>query len=589
MSSKRLVFRNGFVVSMDPDIGEIPNGEVLVEDGVIVDVGSDLGVSDAEEIDATGMIVMPGFVDTHRHTWQTPVRGVLPCCTLDNYFAVMLGSVGGHYRPEDVHIGNYAGSLEAINGGVTTLLDWSHINNTPDHSDAAVQGLKDAGIRAIYAHGVPTGGEWWSFSELEHPEDIRRIRDTYFSSDDGLITLALAARAPGNSNFEVAKHDWELARDLGIRISVHVGMRLTTIHVHHVKNMHDLGLLGPDTTYIHCTDSTDEELDLIASTGGSASVAPYVEMLMGHGPPPTGKLVDRGVRPSLSVDVVSSVPGEMFTQMRTALVHERIGAHTDTPDEAFAPTLSHRDVLEFATIDGARACALDDKVGSLTPKKQADIVLLKANAINTTPMVDPLGTIVVFSDTSNVDSVFVAGTGGQAPRAARRRRPRQHLPPARRVEEPHPLRGRAATRVGRRVRGSRLVISRPGSLPRAGPPDHARRERTNGKRQRRHRRRHAGDGSRAGGVLCQRWPRGDSDRPRSVPGGGCGDRDRRFDARHRVRPRGAAYHRKRALRRGRRRPPRPRRDRARRQQGGASTTSTRRSGSSRSSSWASPR
>ena len=109
MSSQRLVFRNGFVVSMDPDIGEIPNGEVLVEDGVIVDVGPDLSVSDAEEIDATGMIVMPGFVDTHRHTWQTPVRGVLPCCTLDEYFAAMLGSLGGQYRPEDVHVGNYAG------------------------------------------------------------------------------------------------------------------------------------------------------------------------------------------------------------------------------------------------------------------------------------------------------------------------------------------------------------------------------------------------------------------------------------------------------------------------------------------------
>ena len=195
MSSQRTVFRNGFVVSMDPDIGEIPNGEVLVEDGVIVDVGADLGVSDAEEIDATGMIVMPGFVDTHRHTWQTPVRGVLPSCTLDHYFAVMLGQVGGYYRPEDVHIGDYAGSLEALNGGVTTLLDWSHISNTPDHSDAAVQGLKDAGIRAVYAHGMPTGGEWWMLSELNHPEDIRRIRDTYFSSDDGLLTLAMAARA----------------------------------------------------------------------------------------------------------------------------------------------------------------------------------------------------------------------------------------------------------------------------------------------------------------------------------------------------------------------------------------------------------
>jgi 5-methylthioadenosine/S-adenosylhomocysteine deaminase len=409
MSSQRLLIRNGYVVSMDPEIGDVPYGDVLVEDGKIAEIGRGLEASEAEEIDATGMIVMPGFVDTHRHTWQTPVRGVLPCCTLDNYFAVMLGSVGGHYRPEDVHIGNYAGALEALNAGITTLLDWSHINNTPEHPDAAIQGLKDAGIRAIYAHGVPTGGEWWAFSELEHPEDIRRIRDTYFSSNDGLITLALAARAPGNTNFEVAKHDWELARDLGIRISVHVGMRLTDVHVHHVKNIDDLGLLGPDTTYIHCTDSTDEELDLIKESGGTASVAPYVEMLMGHGPPPTGKLLQRGVPVSLSVDVVSSVPGEMFTQMRTALVHDRIGAFTDTPDEAFAPTLTHKDVLRFATIEGARACALDDKVGSLTPGKQGDIVLLKTNAINTAPMLDPSATIVVFADTSNVDSVFVAG------------------------------------------------------------------------------------------------------------------------------------------------------------------------------------
>jgi cytosine/adenosine deaminase-related metal-dependent hydrolase len=186
-------------------------------------------------------------------------------------------------------------------------------------------------------------------------------------------------------------------------------MRLHEVHVNHVKNMDDLGLLGSDTTYIHCTDSTDEELDLIAETGGTASVAPYVELLMGHGPPPTGRLLQRGVRPSLSVDVVSSVPGEMFTQMRSALVYERIGAFTDTPDEAFSPTLTHKDVLEFATIDGARACALEDKVGSLSPKKQADMVLLNVDAINTAPMVDPIGTIVVFADTSNVDSVFVAG------------------------------------------------------------------------------------------------------------------------------------------------------------------------------------
>ena len=167
--------------------------------------------------------------------------------------------------------------------------------------------------------------------------------------------------------------------------------------------------MGPDTIYIHCTDSTDEELDLIAGTGGTTSLAPYVEMLMGHGVPPTGRLLARGVRPSLSVDVVSSVPGDMFTQMRTALVQDRILSFPPTPDVAFAPTLTHRDVLEFATIDGARACALDGKIGSLAPGKQADIILIRTDQINVAPLIDPVATVVVCADTSNVDSVFVAG------------------------------------------------------------------------------------------------------------------------------------------------------------------------------------
>ena len=138
----------------------------------------------------------------------------------------------------------------------------------------------EAGIRAVYALGVPVGGHWWANSSLEHPGDIRRIRKQYFQSDDQLLTLALAA--PGNTTAVVARHDWLLARDLGIRISVRVGMRLTGVHVHHVLTLNQLGLMGADTTYIHCTDSTDEELDLVAKTGGSASVAPFVEMLMGY-------------------------------------------------------------------------------------------------------------------------------------------------------------------------------------------------------------------------------------------------------------------------------------------------------------------
>jgi len=407
----RLLIRGGSVVSMDPDVGDIPNADVLVEGDSIAQIGPDIS-ADAQEIDAAGRIVIPGFIDTHRHTWEAAIRGCAPDATLDDYFVDVLDTFAPVYRPEDVYASNLAGALDCINAGITTLLDWSHINNTPEHPDAGVKGLQDAGIRAVYAYGSAnlSLNDYWNQSTIAIPaDDVRRVRDTYFSSYDGLITLPLAARQPGNSNFDVAKHDWALARELGILISVHVGMRLHNFHYNPVKDMHELGLMGSDVCYIHMTDLSDQELDWIAETGGTASIAPYVEMLMGHGPPPTGKLLARGVRPSLSVDVVSSVPGDMFTQMRTALAYDRILAFTDTPDEAFAPTLTHRDVLEFATIDGARAIGLGDRTGSLTPGKQADIVLLKADAINTAPVLDPTATIVTYADTSNVDTVYVAG------------------------------------------------------------------------------------------------------------------------------------------------------------------------------------
>ena len=201
----------------------------------------------------------------------------------------MLGSVGGHYRPEDVYIGDYAGALEALNGGVTTLLDWSHILEHPGAFGCGGRGAPRqpafAGSMRTASRRAGSGGRSAiSITRRTCGGSATRTSRPTTSS----VTLALAARAPGNSNFEVAAHDWALARELGIRITVHVGMRLTGVHVNHVKNISDLGLLGPDTTYIHCTDSTDEELDLIAESGGTASVAPYVEMLMGHGHPPTG-------------------------------------------------------------------------------------------------------------------------------------------------------------------------------------------------------------------------------------------------------------------------------------------------------------
>ena len=204
------------------------------------------------------------------------------------------------------------------------------------------------------------------------------MRDQYFSSDDGLMTLAMGTRGPGFCTPEVVTHDWELARDVGAPISVHVGMGPYAGRFSMVKQLSDMGLLGADTTYIHCNYLSDEEFQLIADTGGKVSISPSVEMMMGHGTPPTAKALAHGLRPSLSIDVVTTVPGDMFTQMRFLFAQDRLLAH----EAAFAAgneeepkLLTSREVLEFATIEGARVCGLEDRTGSLTPGKQADVVI----------------------------------------------------------------------------------------------------------------------------------------------------------------------------------------------------------------------
>jgi cytosine/adenosine deaminase-related metal-dependent hydrolase len=316
--SKRVLLHGGHVLTMDPGLGDIYAGDVLIEDDRIAAVAPSVDAGDAEVVDATGCIVIPGFVDSHRHTWETVIRGIAPDVSLAGYFDVVLDQLAPAYRPEDVYAGNYLGSLEAIDAGVTTVLDWSHINNTPEHSDEAIRGLRDARLRAVYCYGNPNTSlaDWWYTSTLEAPGDIRRVRDEYFSGDDGLLTLAMGTRGPGFCTDEVVRHDWELAREVGAPISVHVGMGPFAGRFTMVSRLDDLGLLGPDTTYIHCNYLSDEEFGLIADTGGKVSISPTVEMIMGHGTPPTAKALAHGLRPSLSIDVVTTVPGDMFTQMR---------------------------------------------------------------------------------------------------------------------------------------------------------------------------------------------------------------------------------------------------------------------------------
>jgi cytosine/adenosine deaminase-related metal-dependent hydrolase len=410
----RILLKGGTIVSVDPQIGDLATGDVLIEDDTIAGIEPTIE-ADAEVVDCTGRIVIPGFVDTHRHTWEAAIRNCAPDATLDDYFVEVLDTFAPVYRAEDVYASNVAGSLECLNAGITTLVDWSHINNTPEHPDAAIQGLQETGIRAQYAYGSANTSleKYWYFSSEAIPaDDVRRVRETYFSSDSGLLTMGLATRGPGFTQDEVVRAEWGMARELDIPVTVHVGMGRLAGRYAMVEQLDRLGLLGPDTTFIHCCYFSEHEWQRVKDTGGMISVAPQVELQMGHGWPPVNKARQFGLRPSLSIDVVTTVPGDMFTQIRAAFGAERarVNALTWESGEPTPDTmLTARDMLTMATLDGAHVAGVEDRTGSLTPGKQADVVVIDARAIGIAPVHDPVAAVTLSADVSNVEHVIVGG------------------------------------------------------------------------------------------------------------------------------------------------------------------------------------
>jgi 5-methylthioadenosine/S-adenosylhomocysteine deaminase len=408
--SERILIKGGTVISVDPAIGDLPSGDVLVEDGRIVAVAPSLEAEGAQVLDATDRIVMPGLVDTHRHTWQALTRNIASDWTLSHYFTGIHGTMSGLYRPEDTYAGNLIGTLEALDGGITTLLDWSHNLNTPEHADAAVAALFESRARVIFAHGCGHR-HWQPVSSLEHDDDVRRLRSQYFSSDDQLVTLALAPRGNQFATLDVTQHDWQLAEDLGIRISCHAGDGDWGRN-RPIAALAERGMLGPTMTFVHCNSLADDELAMMADAGCTASISPDIELQMGHGWPATGRLLRAGIRPSLSIDVCCSNGGHLFGTMRATIGTQRGFDHADARERGEPLVelgLSCRDVLEFATIEGARACGLDGLIGSLTPGKRADILLVRTDDLGMTPLNNPVGALVYNAHPGLVDTILVDG------------------------------------------------------------------------------------------------------------------------------------------------------------------------------------
>jgi cytosine/adenosine deaminase-related metal-dependent hydrolase len=412
--SERTLLRGGYVLSMDAGIGELPSGDVLIEDGLVAAVGERLEVEDAQLLDVREHVVMPGFVDTHRHTWQTPFRGVCADWTLEDYFRGIRMSISPNCSAADVYAGNFVGALEALEAGVTTILDFSHCNNTPEHADAALQGLRDAGIRAMFAYGYyPAPSAEPAFTEhAQRLADARRIREQELSSDEGLVTMGVALTEVGLLPFEQTIEEARSARELGIPSVLHTGCNWGSLATEGIPELDHHELLGPDQVHVHCNTLDERNFRRLAEHGCKVSSSPETEIQMGMGHPVIGRALEHGMRPSLSCDVVSSNSGDMFSQMRIALQFERgmrndgFHARNQMPDSL---DLTVRDALRWGTANGAHAMGLEQRIGSLAPGKQADVIVVGGRRLNVVPMADPVGCLVAQANPSNVRDVLVAG------------------------------------------------------------------------------------------------------------------------------------------------------------------------------------
>jgi 5-methylthioadenosine/S-adenosylhomocysteine deaminase len=412
-----ILIKNGILVTMDGE--DFPRGDVLIENGHISAVAAQIPApAGAQKIDAAGMIVMPGLVNAHQHTWQTAIRGIAGDWTLFDYGRNMHAGFATRFTPDDIYIANLVGALNQLNGGVTTLFDWCHNNPTPDHSDRAIDALQEAGIRAVFGHGTPKpqlGKGGVPVDNYLHPEDeVKRLRRGRLAADDTLVTMAMCIRGPDLASYDATAHDLRLARKYGLLASCHIGGRLPFNRKtpDGIFRLQRDDLLGPQLNLVHANKLSDDELRALAQAGASFTSTPEVEMQMGHGLPVTGRVLALGARPSIGIDIESNIGGELLWATRFALQLQR-GidniAVNQSGQEVGAVSIPARQALEWVTIDGARAIGLDHKIGSLTPGKQADLILIRTDDLNVFPSHDPIETVLFHANSANVDTVLVAG------------------------------------------------------------------------------------------------------------------------------------------------------------------------------------
>jgi 5-methylthioadenosine/S-adenosylhomocysteine deaminase len=395
--ARRILIKGGVVLTLDRQVGDFAQADVLIEDGKIRELRPSIAASgdDTAIVDGANHILIPGFVDTHCHSYQGLLRGVLANGLLNpDYNQIVQNTVTPAYQAADAYAGMLVTALGMIDTGTTAIVDISQVSHSPEHSDALIRALQETGLRAVYSYHRGSG------PAAQYPQDIKRLARTYFSSRDQLLRLAFTTNLTAPM--------YALAREVGVPVVQHlVGNNLTAP----LRELERAGLTRAGDEYIHCLGIDDAGWRLIKDTGGRVSLCTTIDMTMGHGTPTIQEALDHGFRPSLSSDHGVTITQDFFSLMRSTFTYQRLRVlqRARSGEQSLPALLTCRDVLEFATIEGARCANLDDKVGTLTPGKEADIVMLRADQLDVWPLNNAPGAVVNLMGPRHVEAVFIAG------------------------------------------------------------------------------------------------------------------------------------------------------------------------------------
>ena len=406
--SEPIVLRGGTVLTMNDAHEVLHDADVLVIGDRIEKVGPNLEApANTKTIDASNGIVMPGMIDTHRHMWQTALRGYGADWTLSQYFVFFYLEHGKIFRPQDIHAGNVLSAIESLDAGVTTTVDWSHGLQTVDHADAAVDALQSIPGRFVLAYGNIQQGPWeWATSK-----DFNAFVQRRFGTSDDMLGFQMAFDVTGDPAFP-EQEAFKVARELNAPVTTHAGVWGAT-NDDGIRLMHEHGYMTPENIYVHACTLTEDSYNRIAATGGSVSVSTESEQSAGQGYPPTWTLRKHGIPVSLSMDTSVWWSGDLFSAMRTTLGADRSREHLEAHAKGNTVTNHHlraEQVVEWATRGGAKALHKDDKLGSLEPGKKADVVLIKNDDSPVMfPILHPYGHVAFQAQRSDVHTVLVDG------------------------------------------------------------------------------------------------------------------------------------------------------------------------------------